>query len=66
MLNREIEKHGKQEGYDAWITQWAELGKPPDRSSCPARWMPIGIKRSAFIQGWLSAKREYEQMEGKK
>jgi len=51
----------EQKGYDAWIEQWIIWGYSPPVSSCPARYMQDGYKRSAYLRGWRKAMLENKE-----
>lgn len=60
-------KNYEQEGYDAWIELWIQYEYSPTAGQCPARYMQEGAKRSAYLKGWIKAKKEYEaQQNGSK
>lgn len=48
----------ERKGYDAWIELWAAHGCEPTASQCPARYMPPGEDRTAYLRGWSRAVRE--------
>ena len=63
MLTEEQCCYYEQKGYQAWIELWIELGHEPQAGECPARWLSRSEKRSAFIRGWIKAKRENDEKE---
>jgi len=51
----------EQKGYDDWVESWTNCGFAPPLSSCPARYMQDGYKRSAYLRGWRKAMNENKE-----